>query len=205
MKKTLIYGLSLALVLSLAACHRPEPEQPAEPREPAQEIQQTGAAATEPAAPPAQPEQLSSQEKPELSGDELIRYFQLTYDSCTAADSSSLEEQISFELEMLQSFCDTDGEKLPADYEAQYRAWRPADQQTPAEQTTTKPAAGNTQQGGGATSQPEGQSQGTYDPDADVWTDPFAGMTPEEKAAAIKEAQEQTQKDIDATQGTMHD
>ena len=70
------------------------------------------------------------EEKVELSGDALIGYFQLTYDSCSALDSSSLEEQISFELDMLQSFCDTDGEKLPANYADQYRAWRPVDQQT---------------------------------------------------------------------------
>ena len=82
--------------------------------------------------------------------------------------------------------------------------------------TTTKPSTGNNHQGGNNNTQGQsqgsqqqqtqgGQSAGTYDPDADVWTDPFAGMTPEEKAAAIKEAQDRTQKDIDATQGTMSD
>lgn len=202
MKKTLIYGLSLALVLSLTACRRPEPAQPAEPQEPAQDTQQTEPVTTEPAPPP---EQLSSQEKPELSEDALIRYFQLTYDSCKAADSSSPEEQISFELEMLQSFCDTDGEKLPADYEAQYRAWRPAEQQTPAEQPPRKPSTGNAQQGGGATQntpQPGGQSQDTYNPD-DLWTDPYAGMTPEEKAAQIEADRQATQEIVDGITGTL--
>lgn len=33
---------------------------------------------------------------------------------------------------MLVSFCDTDGEKFPADYADQYRAWRPVEtEQTP--------------------------------------------------------------------------
>lgn len=48
-------------------------------------------------------------------------------------------------------------------------------------------------------------SAGTYDPDADVWTDPYAGMTPEEKAAAIKDAQERQQIIDNETTGTMHD
>ena len=73
----------------------------------------------------------NNQEKAELSGDELIEYFQLAYDSCGSFESTSQEEQINFELDILASFCDTDGEKLPADYADQYRAWRPADQQAP--------------------------------------------------------------------------
>ena len=82
--------------------------------------------------------------------------------------------------------------------------------------TNTKPSTGNTQQGGGNTqnksqgdSVQQGNNQQVGDsslsgPDA-LWQDPYAGMTPEEKAAAIQEAQERTQKDIDATQGSMHD
>ena len=74
---------------------------------------------------------VKDEEKQPLSGDELISYFQLAYDSCSAFESASQEEQINFELDILASFCDTDGEKLPADYADQYRAWRPADQQAP--------------------------------------------------------------------------
>ena len=69
------------------------------------------------------------EEKQPLSGDALIRYFQLTYDSCVTLDSASQKEQISFELNMLASFCDTDGEKLPSDYETQYKSWRPAEEE----------------------------------------------------------------------------
>ena len=228
---------------------------------------------------------VKDEEKQPLSGDALIRYFQLTYDSCGSFESDSQEEQINFELDMLVSFCDTDGEKLPTDYADQYKSWRPVDQQAPKvtltftevnEQvratgtvnlrsgpstddakvgqlnkgqsvtrigigtgdysswsqiklsdgsevyvalsylTTTKPSTGNTQQGGGNTqnksqgdSVQQGNNQQVGDsslsgPDA-LWQDPYAGMTPEEKAAAIQEAQERTQKDIDATQGTMSD
>ena len=74
---------------------------------------------------------VKDEEKQPLSGDELISYFQLAYDSCSAFESASQEEQINFELDILVSFSDTDGEKLPADYADQYRAWRPADQQAP--------------------------------------------------------------------------
>lgn len=76
-------------------------------------------------------ENQDTQEKAELSGDELIRYFQLAYDSCESFESTSQEERINFELDILTSFCDTDGEKLPADYADQYKAWRPVDQQAP--------------------------------------------------------------------------
>ena len=76
-------------------------------------------------------ENQDNQEKAELSGDALIRYFQLSYDSCESFESTSQEERINFELDILASFCDTDGEKLPADYADQYKAWRPVDQQAP--------------------------------------------------------------------------
>lgn len=76
-------------------------------------------------------ENQDNQEKAELSGDELIRYFQLAYDSCESFESTSQEERINFELNILTSFCDTDDEKLPADYTDQYKAWRPVDQQAP--------------------------------------------------------------------------
>lgn len=42
--------------------------------------------------------------------------------------------------------CDADGEKLPANYEAQYRAWRPEDTPTTLDtQTTTQQGQTNTQ------------------------------------------------------------
>lgn len=76
-------------------------------------------------------ENQDTQEKAELSGNELIRYFQLAYDSCESFESTSQEERINFELDILTSFCNTDGEKLPADYTDQYKSWRPVDQQAP--------------------------------------------------------------------------
>ncbi|WP_160666978.1 SH3 domain-containing protein [Colidextribacter sp. OB.20] len=286
-QKVLISGLSLLLTFSLAGCGGQQAQQ--EPQEPDQEkVQQTEPIMTSDNA----PEQLSNdREQQEPSGDELIEYFQLVYNTCSVLDTSYTEEQIAIELDMLVSFCDTDGKKLPSDYEQQYRAWRPAEtEQTLEDQTpevtltftdcnetvwatgtvnlrsgpsteddkvgslnknqsvtrigigigdysswskvklsdgsevyvtssyltNTKSSTGNTQQGGGNTqnksqgdSVQQGNNQQVGDsslsgPDA-LWQDPYAGMTPEEKAAAIQEAQERTQKDIDATQGTMSD
>lgn len=64
MKKALIYTLSLALLLSLAACHKPQADQPAEPQEP--EIQKTEPVSTEPTTPPveAAPQEEPKQTEP---------------------------------------------------------------------------------------------------------------------------------------------
>ena len=232
---------------------------------------------------------VKDEEKQPLSGDELISYFQLAYDSCSAFESASQEEQINFELDILVSFSDTDGEKLPADYADQYRAWRPADQQAPEATltftevnetvyatgtvnlrsgpstddakvgqlnkvqsvtrtgigtgdysswsriklsdgtevyvassylTTTKPTAqSNTQQNSGSNNmqgQPQGggsqqtntsqqpQSGIIYGDDEFNVIDPWAGMTPEEKAAQQQKDAESLQTALDETQGTMH-
>ena len=130
-QKVLISGLSLLLTFSLAGCGGQQTQQ--EPQEPKQEVQQTEPIMTSDNA----PEQLSNdREQQELSGDELIEYFQLVYNTCSVLDTSYTEEQIVIELDMLVSFCDTDGKKLPSDYEQQYRAWRPAEtEQTPEDQT----------------------------------------------------------------------
>lgn len=160
-----------------------------------------------------------NQEKEPLSGDQLTKYFQLTYDSCTAFDSSSQEEQIAFELDMLVSFCDTDGEKLPADYAKQYREWRSVEtEKIPGDNTeakthdtpekTTPPAAkpstsGNNQQKPADNQQQDqGSTNGSYDPDADAWN-PYEGMTPEEREAQIKADQEATQKIVDGDTGSF--
>lgn len=110
------------------------------------------------------------QQKAELSGDELIEYFQLVYDTCSALDTSYAEEQTAMELDILVSFCDTDNKKLPSDYEQQYRAWRPAETEQIPEATLTKPSTGSNQQGqqgGGQQSAGSQQQQGqTSDPNA---------------------------------------
>lgn len=227
---------------------------------------------------------VKDEEKQTLSGDALIRYFQLTYDSCGAFESDSQEEQINFELDMLLSFCDTDGEKLPTDYADQYKSWRPVDQQAsevtltftevneqvwatgtvnlrsgPSTEddkvgslnknqsvtrigigtgdyaswskvklsdgsevyvaskylTTTKPSTSSSQGGGHTQNKSQGDSvqQGNNQqvgdsslsgPDA-LWQDPYAGMTPEEKAAQQAADRQATQDAVDQTQGSMHD
>ena len=130
-QKVLISGLSLLLTFSLVGCGGQQAQQ--EPQEPKQEVQQSEPIMTSDNA----PEQLSNdREQQEPSGDELIEYFQLVHNTCSVLDTSYTEEQIAIELDMLVSFCDTDGKKLPSDYEQQYRAWRPAEtEQTLEDQT----------------------------------------------------------------------
>ncbi len=68
---------------------------------------------------------VEQQEAKELSGDELHNYFQLAYDSGAALEGD-LETRILGELDILVSLVDADESiKLPADYTAQYRNWRP--------------------------------------------------------------------------------
>lgn len=134
MKKILIYGLSLALLLSLTACHKSEPEQPTEPTT-------TPAATSEPAQEPNTPEQLSSKDQQdnvgliedqgskelqEISHDELIAVFQQQYDISKSIYNSDDEETISSELGMIKIVVENMDKTLPSDYEAQYRAWRPS-------------------------------------------------------------------------------
>lgn len=134
MKKALIYSLSLALLLSLTACHKSEPEQPTEPTT-------TPAATSEPAQEPNTPEQLSSKDQQdnigliedqgskelqEISHDELIAVFQQQYDISKSIYNSDDEETISSELGMIKIVVENMDKTLPSDYEAQYRAWRPS-------------------------------------------------------------------------------
>lgn len=146
MKKILIYGLSLALLLSLTACHKSEPEQPTEPTT-------TPAATSEPAQEPNTPEQLSSKDQQdnvgliedqgskelqEISHDELIAVFQQQYDISKSIYNSDDEETISSELGMIKIVVENMDKTLPSDYEAQYRAWRPSvTQQTEASSEAT--------------------------------------------------------------------
>lgn len=120
MKKALIYTLSLALVLSLTACHKSEPEQPTEPTT-------TPAATSESAQEPNTPEQLSNKQLPEISRDELLEVFEEQYAILQSIDNSDSEDAIQNELFTIQFMIEESMEKsLPSDYEQQYRAWRAA-------------------------------------------------------------------------------
>ena len=167
----------------------------------------------------------NNQEKAELSGDELIEYFQLAYDSCGSFESTSQEEQINFELDILASFCDTDGEKLPADYADQYKSWRPVEIEQPSEDTTeTKTTkdpgevSPTTKAPTSVVQQPVGSGQESNnkhnaeddDPilsqivggNSKAWN-PYEGMTPEEKAAQIEADRAMTQKIVDGITGSF--
>lgn len=125
MKKALIYSLSLALLLSLTACHKSEPEQTTEPTTPA--------ATNEPVQEPTTAEptdttgQLSNKQLPEISHDELLEVFEEQYAILQSIDNSDSEDAIQNELFTIQFMIEESMEKsLPSDYEQQYRAWRAA-------------------------------------------------------------------------------
>lgn len=151
MRRALIYSLSAALLLvSLSACNQPQDTRETDQSEPTQ-------AATSTPEQTTTPEQLTERtgttgtEGQELSGDALISYFQRVYDIISEFHSAETQERlIQEELRFLADLCESDGEKLPADYEAQYRAWRPeglpADIQNQEQQQTGQAQEGNQQQ-----------------------------------------------------------
>ena len=97
-------------------------------------------------------ENQDNQEKAELSGDELIEYFQKVYDIHTEIHSATTEEGlIQEELKFLAELVESDNYTLPSDYEAQYRAWRPAGS-LPETEEQSKPS-------GEQSKHPEEQSQ----------------------------------------------
>lgn len=107
---------------------------------------------------------ISNQEKQELSGDALIEYFQKVYDIHTDIHTSTTAEGlIQEELDFLVSLVDSDGEKLPSDYEAQYRAWRP--ESLPADIQTQPNQQQSQQTGGQQQTPPQQQTSGSSDPD----------------------------------------
>ena len=108
MRRALLYGLSLALLLSLAACRRAQTGRQ-EPQEPAP----AASSAPEDASAPGQS---SGEQREELSEDELLDYFQLVYDSGKAAEMDSPEEQVKLELDLLETICRNDNKELPSGY-----------------------------------------------------------------------------------------
>lgn len=171
MKKALIYSLSLALLLSLTACHRAQAEQ--------QDASQPGPAAVSTPADvstpePATPEQLSSKAGlSEITHDELLNVFQQEYDTSKGLYHSDSEDTIQGELLAIQITVEGMEKALPSDYEAQYRAWRPSAAQQDAQEntqvpqnntdTSTAPAEKDTQTrsgGGTTTTQTQTPAQG---------------------------------------------
>lgn len=171
MKKALIYSLSLALLLSLTACHRAQAEQQdTNQPEPAAVSTPADISTPEPEK-PAAPEQLSSKaeqtELEELSGEALTHYFKLAYDGSKAYVSGlSTEEAIDWELDVLNIRAQNENQRLPDDYKDQYRAWRPVDEApaTTAQQAqqvsdTTKNQTQNQNQGSIQQQQQQSQTQ----------------------------------------------
>lgn len=109
-------------------------------------------------------------EQQELSGDALIEYFKLAYGASDGISYlKTADEKMDFEVEVLSIRADNEGQKLPADYADQYRAWRPVEEE-PAEASTTQQvsdAAQNqtqTQNQSQGSTQQQQQNQGTAQP-----------------------------------------
>lgn len=138
MKKALAYALSLALVLSLAACSKPQADQlDSNQPDPAATTDQVDATTPEPEQPTAT--QLSQTEEQAgvqpfdtenvLQGDELIAVFQSVYNTGKEQVGASDDEQLELELAILPIEAQAlgKGKQLPSDYIRLYIDWRPLD------------------------------------------------------------------------------
>ena len=130
MKKALLFSLSLALLLSLTACHKPQEDQPTDPApstsapEPIatpEPIKDTTPKTTEDAQSPEDGQALE-----ELNHDELIAVFEPVYEASKEVNNSDSEETIQNELLMIEMTTASMSKSLPSDYETQYREWRPS-------------------------------------------------------------------------------
>lgn len=231
MKKALLYGLSAVMLLSLTACGTAQANQPDEPdttspsavqTEPPQEsavpsdklddaVEPLSANGIVTTREPTQEELSGLYERAYLSGDEFRGVL-------------PEEDIIDIELVELSFILSVENADLiaPENIEGSYRAWRaevhpvapvPAPTQTPAP-AEVKPSTGGQQGNQNGTTQPGGGGTGgTYtpppvqvgtpsgDPDG-MFTDPYKGLTPEEREAQIQADREAGQEGIDGT--TVH-
>lgn len=233
MKKALLYGLSAVMLLSLTACGTAQANQPDEPdttspsavqTEPPQEsavpsdkpdnaVEPLSANGSVTTREPTQEELNGFYERAYLSGDEF-------------RDILPDEDIIDIELVELSFIVSVENADLiaPENIEDSYRAWRaevhpvapvPAPTQTPAP-AKAKPSTGGQQGNQNGTTQPGGGGTGgTYtpppvqvgnparDPDS-LFTDPYKGLTPEEREAQNQRDREATQRVVDGTTSRLY-
>ena len=172
MKKSLIYALSLALLLSLAACHKPQEDQPTEPDPPQ--------AATSTQADVSTPEPLASPE-PEPPEQAPAHPDQLSDTTPAAPD----------EVEDTEPSEETAPEKTaPAEQAEQPLEATPPTTEPVAQQPTSKPSGGGQSNPSGQTQQPETSQQ----PIAPQQSADSSGLTPEELSEAERIMKEQVLK-----------
>lgn len=166
----------------------------------------------------------------ELTQEELSGFYERAYLSGDEFRGVLPDEDIiDIELVELSFIVSVENADLiaPENIEGSYRAWRaevhpvapvPAPTQTsaPAEakpstggqqgnqNRTPQPGGTTTQQIGGGTYTPPPVQAGNpaWDPDS-LFTDPFKGLTPEEKQALIEEGQRLTDEEVKGTTSTM--
>lgn len=125
MKKAISLISACVLILSLSACG-------SQPQE-----------STIHSSKEVEADTLSTEQEPvqeELSGDKLTALFEEVYTSVhdTLGADTSDEERVQWEVKSFNLFIG-DNEKLPADYEAQYKAWRAANITEDEEQAQSDP------------------------------------------------------------------
>lgn len=125
MKKAISLISACVLILSLSACG-------SQPQE-----------STIHSSKEVEADTLSTEQEPvqeELSGDKLTALFEEVYTSVhdTLGADTSDEERLNWEVKSFNLFIG-DNEKLPADYEAQYKAWRAANITEDEEQAQSDP------------------------------------------------------------------
>ncbi|NBI11315.1 hypothetical protein D1641_15065 [Colidextribacter sp. OB.20] len=132
----------------------------------------------------------TQQEAKELSGAELLDYFQKVYDIHQEIHiATTLDGLINEELEFLVDLVESDGYTLPSDYEAQYRAWRPTDS-LPADIQTGNETEQQSQQ------QPSGQQQGQQ---SSGQKQPGSQQTQQPSSGQQQQGQNQTSKPSGST------
>lgn len=125
MKKAISLISACVLILSLSACG-------SQPQE-----------STIHSSKEVEADTLTTEQEPvqeELSGDKLTALFEEVYTAVrdTLGADTSDEERVQWEVKSLSLFIG-DNEKLPADYEAQYKAWRAANITEDEEQAQSAP------------------------------------------------------------------
>lgn len=229
MKKALLYGLSAVMLLSLTACGTAEAEQPDEP----DPKHTTAAVQTEPPQESAVPsDKLDNAVEPlsangsvttrELTQEELSGFYERAYLSGDEFRGVLPDEEIiDIELIELSFIVSVENADLiaPENIEGSYRAWRaevhpaapvPAPTQTPAP-AEAKPSTGGQQgnqnrtpQPGGTYTPPPSQAGNpAWDPDS-LFTDPYKGLTPEEREAQIQRDREENRKLSEGTTSIFH-
>lgn len=128
MRKTLVFTMSLVLLLSFTACNKQQSQQldTSQP-EPEPTVNQVEPEPEQPTVTQLSQTEQKQTEENILQGDELIAIFQEVYNTGKEQVGASDDERLELELSILPIEANRigGGKQLPADYAEQYIEWRP--------------------------------------------------------------------------------